>query len=650
LCSIDPPCVGGTRPSLGWPAVVPAVGRTLRSMPPEGGRCSRWNDEKGFGFIVAHSTQESIYVHRTGLVGVDALAEGDEVQFERFQDAIDVKRGKERATNVHLLSRSADGGSSGSSAMRHEQSDRGSQGRTNGSSGGFSSTGFSAPGFSASGGVGREARPYGHDAYRPEDQPPARQYSSGRVEVGSVKSWNDEKKFGFIIPDRGGESIYVHCTGLSGMEYLREGDTVEFERFQDPHDLKRGKERAVNVRLMGDSFSKTVSSVGSTVYGYSRQEVRTPPPPKPIIDTGRVSRWNDDKGFGFIVNHKTQESTYVHRTGLLGGTTVQEGDEVEYERFQDARDMERGKDRCINVRVLPKGKSNTSSGSLGFGGYGRDDFGLARGGGFGRDDQMYGRADAAFGRADFSYSRAEPYAQAPPPAPPPAGAYPMREAGTVLSWNDEKGFGFILVQGSKESIYMHRTGILGALSVQEGDTVEFDRTQDQRDMERGKERAINVQVVSGGAEYGGGALDFQPQYEASFSRVGSMPQDYGAYDPGLAMGSYGQESHSFGHSDRKSGNKGAAEGYEFGTVSAWHDDKGFGFIVCDATQESIYVHRTGLLGFEALQDGDKVEFGRTQDARDVERGKYRACNVRIVSGGGGGGGRGRDRSRSPRRR
>uniref|UniRef100_A0A7S2I904 CSD domain-containing protein n=1 Tax=Alexandrium andersonii TaxID=327968 RepID=A0A7S2I904_9DINO len=117
-------------------------------------------------------------------------------------------------------------------------------------------------------------------------------------------------------------------------------------------------------------------------------------------------------------------------------------------------------------------------------------------------------------------------------------------------------------------------------------------------------------------------------------------QDFGGYDPGYGQLNFSQRGQSMG-------NMGASGGVEHGTVSAWHDDKGFGFILCDATQESLYVHRTGLAGgAEALREGDKVEFGRTQDSRDVERGKFRAANVRILSGGGGG----RDRSRSPRRR
>lgn len=208
-----------------------------------------------------------------------------------------------------------------------------------------------------------------------------------------------------------------------------------------------------------------------------------------------------------------------------------------------------------------------------------------------------------------------------------------------MSWNEEKGFGFILLQGgSKESIYVHRTGLYGIDTLREGDSVEFERTQDARDVERGKERAFNVRLCTssaGGHSGSRGGFDGERNAPVQNPFHRSAPREdrgYGASD---------RDSHG-GHSDRRFGYKGPAEGYETGTVTSWNDEKGFGFIMRDGSSESIYVHRTGLIGIETLREGDAVEYGRTQDARDVERGKDRAVNVRILSSG-----RGRERSRSP---
>ncbi len=62
------------------------------------------------------------------------------------------------------------------------------------------------------------------------------------MSTGTVKFFNEEKGFGFITEDGGGE-IFVHATGLQGT--IREGDAVEYE-------VENGKKglNAVNVRVV----------------------------------------------------------------------------------------------------------------------------------------------------------------------------------------------------------------------------------------------------------------------------------------------------------------------------------------------------------------------------------------------------------------
>ncbi|CAE8601001.1 unnamed protein product [Polarella glacialis] len=86
-----------------------------------------------------------------------------------------------------------------------------------------------------------------------------------------------------------------------------------------------------------------------------------------------------------------------------------------------------------------------------------------------------------------------------------------------------------------------------------------------------------------------------------------------------------------------------------GIMLRWNEEKGFGFIKPDDDGADLFCHKTGLLDGEgSVRDGDEVRFKVQYDDR---KGKDRAEQVELVSGGGGrGGGRGRSRSRSPPRR
>ena len=47
------------------------------------------------------------------------------------------------------------------------------------------------------------------------------------MQEGTVKFFNEEKGFGFITPNNGGNEIFVHVSGLT--ESIRENDAVRYD-------------------------------------------------------------------------------------------------------------------------------------------------------------------------------------------------------------------------------------------------------------------------------------------------------------------------------------------------------------------------------------------------------------------------------------
>jgi cold shock protein len=65
--------------------------------------------------------------------------------------------------------------------------------------------------------------------------------------TGTVKFFNAQKGFGFIVQDGGGPDVFVHISAVerAGMKGLVEGQKLSFDIETDP---RKGKSAAANLR------------------------------------------------------------------------------------------------------------------------------------------------------------------------------------------------------------------------------------------------------------------------------------------------------------------------------------------------------------------------------------------------------------------
>jgi len=67
--------------------------------------------------------------------------------------------------------------------------------------------------------------------------------------TGTVKFFNAQKGFGFIVQDNGGPDVFVHISAVerAGMSSLNEGQKLSFDVQTDP---RRGKSAAANLQAV----------------------------------------------------------------------------------------------------------------------------------------------------------------------------------------------------------------------------------------------------------------------------------------------------------------------------------------------------------------------------------------------------------------
>jgi len=68
------------------------------------------------------------------------------------------------------------------------------------------------------------------------------------MQSGTVKWFNNAKGYGFIVPESGGEDVFVHYSTIDGAGFktLKEGQVVQYEASESPRGVQ-------TTRVVGES-------------------------------------------------------------------------------------------------------------------------------------------------------------------------------------------------------------------------------------------------------------------------------------------------------------------------------------------------------------------------------------------------------------
>ncbi|HEY0269956.1 MAG TPA: cold-shock protein [Sphingomonas sp.] len=152
---------------------------------------------------------------------------------------------------------------------------------------------------------------------------------------GTVKFFNGQKGFGFIVRDDGGEDVFVHISAVeqAGLTGLAEGQPLAFTLVD-----RGGRVSASDLKIEGDALP-----VADAPRAPARQLTGE-------RSSGVVKFFNPMKGFGFIQRDDGQPDAFVHISAVerAGMTSLNEGDKLEFELEVDRR----GKYAAVNLNPI----------------------------------------------------------------------------------------------------------------------------------------------------------------------------------------------------------------------------------------------------------------------------------------------------------
>jgi CspA family cold shock protein len=179
---------------------------------------------------------------------------------------------------------------------------------------------------------------------------------------GTVKFFNGQKGFGFIVRDDGGEDVFVHISAVeqAGLTGLADGQPLAFTLVD-----RGGRISATDLKIEGEPLPVTdrappreprdggfgggdrgprggAGGAGGGFGGAPQRQLTGE------TATGTVKFFNAMKGFGFIQRDDGQPDAFVHISAVerAGMPTLNEGDRLQFEIEVDRR----GKYAAVNLQ------------------------------------------------------------------------------------------------------------------------------------------------------------------------------------------------------------------------------------------------------------------------------------------------------------
>ena len=255
----------------------------------ENGVVKAWLEEKGMGFITPADGTEDRFVHRSSLLSALQLSVGLTVS---YNPDFDMEKGKPAAKNVVVLQPGPVPGKGGYF---------GGKGYDNGKGSGYVPMGKGDCGKRSFYGKAPPVPMYAANRVGPYGFVSAPRVPPGHA-AGVVKAWLEHRGMGFIVPNIGGDDLFVHRSQILNAETLREGSPVTYE---PSYDVWKDKAIAKNVSLVGPGQAARASRAVFAPTWAAQPQPQPVWPPQPVyapqrggVIAGIVKSWIKEKGLG----------------------------------------------------------------------------------------------------------------------------------------------------------------------------------------------------------------------------------------------------------------------------------------------------------------------------------------------------------------